>query len=111
MASVARYKARHGVFLVSGHLCPTIKKKPLRTRQAYGMVVKAGRAAGLSIHPHLLRHSAATHYANQPGANLRLLQYQLGHTSLKTTERYLWDAKTAALRNYEEFSPARGLRV
>ncbi|MCX7934028.1 MAG: site-specific tyrosine recombinase XerD [Planctomycetota bacterium] len=63
--------------------------KRLDRTNAFRLVQSAGRRAGLRgrAHPHLLRHSFATHLL-EGGANLRIVQTLLGHADLATTEIY-----------------------
>ena len=56
------------------------------------------------VHPHLLRHSFATHLL-QRGANLRAIQELLGHSSLATTEKYTNLDLSDLMNTYRKFHP------
>jgi integrase/recombinase XerD len=78
-------------------------------QDVWNILQKRGMRAGISrtrLHPHVLRHSFATHLQRR-GMDLRTLQELLGHSSIATTEKYAHI--DTELRNiYDNFHPRAG---
>jgi integrase/recombinase XerD len=88
-----RYLARGRPYLDKRHrseLFLNAQGGALTRAGAFLILRKLAEKAGLDperIHPHLLRHSFATHLL-EGGADLRSVQEMLGHADLATTELY-----------------------
>ena len=91
--ALRRYLARGRPYLDRRHrpeLFLNAQGGALTRAGAFLILRKLAASAGLEpgrVHPHLLRHSFATHLL-EGGADLRSVQEMLGHADLSTTERY-----------------------
>jgi len=91
--ALRRYLARGRPYLDRKHrpeLFLNARGGPLSRSGVFLILRRLAAKAGLEperIHPHLLRHSFATHML-EGGADLRSLQEMLGHADLSTTELY-----------------------
>jgi len=91
--ALRRYLSRGRPYLDRRHrqeLFLNARGGPLTRSGAFRILRGLAEKAGLDpqrIHPHLLRHSFATHLL-EGGADLRSVQEMLGHADLSTTELY-----------------------
>jgi integrase/recombinase XerD len=91
--ALRRYIARGRPYLDKRHrpdLFLNARGGALTRAGAFLILRKLAEKAGLEperVHPHLLRHSFATHLL-EGGADLRSVQEMLGHADLSTTELY-----------------------
>ncbi len=91
--ALRRYLSRGRPYLDRRHrseLFLNAKGGQLTRAGAFLILRKLAEKAGLEpqrVHPHLLRHSFATHLL-EGGADLRSVQEMLGHADLATTELY-----------------------
>jgi integrase/recombinase XerD len=91
--ALRRYLSRGRPFLDARHrpeLFLNAKGGGLTRAGAFLILRRLAEKAGLEperVHPHLLRHSFATHLL-EGGADLRSVQEMLGHADLATTELY-----------------------
>ena len=79
----------------------------MTVRMIQYMVEKYGRAAGIlsHVHPHLIRHSIATHLIEE-GCNVEAVRQTLGHEDLSVTSVYLKTSSKFLKSEHQKFNPS-----
>lgn len=93
-------KAESGILFVNRN------GRPITARSIQNITEKAAASAGLylHVHPHMIRHSFATHLLDN-GADLRVVQELLGHANLSTTQIYTHVTQDRLTRVVENAHP------
>jgi len=90
---------------ISGHLFLS-RGKPLKREGVLKVIKGITKRSGLekNVYTHLLRHSFATHLL-KGGADLRTIQELLGHSDIRTTNRYTHLTKDHIKLAFDRFHP------
>ncbi|MBS0196759.1 MAG: tyrosine recombinase XerD [Planctomycetes bacterium] len=82
----------------------SVRGRALTRIAVWQIVDRNANAAGLRVHPHMLRHSFATHLLGG-GADLRVVQEMLGHSDIATTQIYTHVDRTQIKAMHKKFHP------
>ena len=112
-AALVTYISQGRTKLLGGKRNPALfvnrSGRRLVERRVQRILEKYSAAAGINrrVHPHMLRHTFATHLLDG-GADLRVVQQLLGHADLSTTQIYTHVTKSQARKVYLSAHPMAG---
>ncbi len=105
LAELRPHLARHGDGRDQFRVLLSNTGRPIERVAVWQLVKKYAGLAGLrDVHPHLLRHSFATHLV-AGGADLRVVQELLGHSDIGTTQIYTHVDRSHLRRTVEKYHP------
>lgn len=110
LAALERYLRLGRPNLVSkktgGEVFISVRGKKLTNQRIWQLLCAAGKRAGIDkqVYPHMLRHSFATHLL-EGGADLRVIQELLGHSSVMTTQMYTHVTSRHLTKSHRQFHP------
>jgi len=89
-----------------GEVFLSVRGRKLTNQRIWQLVRELAQRAGLEekIHPHMLRHSFATHLL-EGGADLRIIQEMLGHADISTTQIYTHVDARGLHKSHRQFHP------
>ena len=84
----------------------SVRGRKLTNQRIWQLLNELAGRAGLDkrIHPHMLRHSFATHLL-EGGADLRVIQALLGHSDISTTQIYTHVNSRQLHKAHRQFHP------
>lgn len=97
---MAKYRKDHNAVFIN-HYGDPISAKGIE--YILNQIIKKSSLTA-DIHPHMLRHTFATHLLNN-GADLRTVQELLGHSSLSTTQIYTHVTRQHLQEDYRKYFP------
>lgn len=99
---VREYRGRE-----EGYLFVTLAGKKLQRQYLSRLVSEYAEDAGVeNVSAHTLRHACATHLLHE-GADLRMIQELLGHSSIASTQRYTHLSSERLQDMFQKFHPRR----
>ena len=106
ISSYLKERGKKKSFTDNDFLFVTSTGKRLSRISVWNIVKKVAKQVGLNgkIHPHVFRHSFATHLLER-GADLRVVQQLLGHSDISTTQIYTHVDKKRLKSVHKNFHP------